>query len=601
MKNLKLISILLAAGAIAACNKTLDETQPDGSTGPVYTGNKGYVNISLNLPTTSGNGTRANDQFDNGLAAEYNVNSAIIALFYGSDESTATCKWAFSLSSSDFQETVNDNPNNITSYFASGVRMIQAPGEGENVYALAILNPTNGFTVTTSSDAANENAGDAVLSTQLQVDGSTFSGALSALNTVRTYDAGIASVNNNGSFLMTNAPVSNQASFQSPAPSGLNVTTLAQIDVYTDKSLASGAASANPIYVERAVAKATVKVSSNNGSLTVNSEVPAFDKATVTFDGWVLQNTNKTYFPVHKADDWSKWSGYFNGNVTSEVNRFFSHTLAAPYRVYWAIDNNYSSEAAADNFNVFTNANQPGSWNSVGNNGTAEYSGNLVGYCAENTTIAQQMSNDQLTSVLLKSTFTPSGASDGDNFFMLNNTSEIYTEDNFIAWATAILANSSYALAQGQTLTIKSSAEEGKTITDAAGVKALLEISNGTAAELSDNQATTLITAAGNNIKFYKDGVTYYNTVVIAHFGDDETPLTNTVINAVTDYDEAKHLGRYGMVRNNWYELVINSVSGPGEPEIPEIPDTPVDQTSSYINCQINILSWAKRSQGVDL
>lgn len=601
MKNLKFISILLAAGAIAACNKTLDETQPDGSTGPVYTGNKGYVNISLNLPTTSGNGTRANDQFDNGLAAEYNVNSAIIALFYGSDESTATCKWAFSLSSSDFQETVNDNPNNITSYFASGVRMIQAPGEGENVYALAILNPTNVFTVTTSSDAANENAGDAVLSTQLQVDGSTFSGALSALNTVRTYDAGIASVANNGSFLMTNAPVSSQASFQSPAPSGLNVTTLAQIDVYTDKSLASGAASANPIYVERAVAKATVKVSSDNGSLTVDSEVPAFDKATVTFDGWVLQNTNKTYFPVHKADDWGIWSGYFNGNVTSEVNRFFSQTLAAPYRVYWAIDNNYSSEATADNFNVFTNANQPGSWNSVGNNRTAEYSGNLVGYCAENTTIAQQMSNDQLTSVLLKSTFTPSGANDGDNFFMLNNTSEIYTEDNFIAWATAILANSSYALTQGQTLTIKSSAEEGKTITDAAGVKALLEISNGTATDLSDNQANTLISAAGSNIKFYKDGVTYYNTVVIEHFGDGQTPLTNTDINAVTDYDEAKHLGRYGMVRNNWYELVINRVSGPGEPEIPEIPDTPVDQTSSYINCQINILSWAKRSQGVDL
>lgn len=438
-----------------------------------------------------------------------------------------------------------------------------------------------------------------MLSTQLQVDGSTFSGALSALNTVRTYDAGIASVNNNGSFLMTNAPVSNKASFQTTAPEGFNVTTLAPIDVYTDKSLASGAASANPIYVERAVAKATVKVNSDNGSLTVDSEVPAFDNATVTFDGWVLQNTNKSYFPIHKVDN--VWTGYFNGTLSDEYNRFYSRTLSAPYRVYWAIDNNYSSEAAADNFNVFTNANQPGSWNSVGNKGTAEYSGNLVGYCAENTTIAQLMRNDQLTSVLLKSTFTPSGASDGDNFFMLNNTSEIYTEDNFIAWATAILANSSYALTQGQTLTIKSSAEEGKTITDAAGVKALLEISNGTATDLSDNQANTLISAAGSNIKFYKDGVTYYNTVVIEHFGDGQTPLTNTVINAVTDYDEAKHLGRYGMVRNNWYELVINSVSGPGEPEIPEIPDTPVDQTSSYINCQINILSWAKRSQGVDL
>lgn len=597
MKNLKLISILLAAGAIAACNKTLDENQPDSGTTPVYNGNKGYVNISLNLPTTSGNSTRANDNFDNGLAAEYNVNSAIIALFYGADENSATCTWAFELSSNDFQ--VNSNPNNITSYFASGVRMIQAPAEGQNVYALAIINPTSSFTV--SGNVPDENAGNAVLSTQLQVDGTPFTGLLSALNVVANYDASIASTGNNGNFLMTNAPVSNKASFQTTAPEGFNVTTLAPIDVYTDKSLASGAASANPIYVERAVAKATVKVNSNDGILIVDSEVPAFNEAKVTFDGWVLQNTNKTYFPIHKVDN--VWTGYFNGTLSDEYNRFYSRTLSAPYRVYWAIDNNYSSEAAAGNFNVFTNENQPGSWNSVGNNSTAEYSGNYVGYCAENTTIAQQMSNDQLTSVLLKSTFTPSGASDGDNFFMLNNTSEIYTEDNFIAWATAILANSSYALTAVQSLAIKESAAEGKTITDKDGVKALLEIkiSDSDPIELSDNQATTLITAAGNNIKFYKDGVTYYNTVVIAHFGNGQTPLTNTDINAVTDYDEAKHLGRYGMVRNNWYELVINSVSGPGEPEIPEIPDTPVDQTSSYINCQINILSWAKRSQGVDL
>ena len=478
--------------------------------------------------------------------------------------------------------------------------MIQAPAEGQNVYALAIINPTSSFTV--SGNVPDENAGNAVLSTQLQVDGTPFTGLLSALNVVANYDASIASTGNNGNFLMTNAPVSNKASFQTTAPEGFNVTTLAPIDVYTDKSLASGAASANPIYVERAVAKATVKVNSNDGILIVDSEVPAFDEAKVTFDGWVLQNTNKSYFPIHKVDN--VWTGYFNGTLLDEYNRFYSRTLSAPYRVYWAIDNNYNSEAAADNFNVFTNANQPGSWNSVGNNSTAEYSGNLVEYCAENTTVAKQMSNDQLTSVLLKSTFTPDGGNTGDNFFMLNNTSEIYTEDNFIAWATAILANSSYALTAVQSLAIKESAAEGKTITDEDGVKALLEIKisdNDTPIELSDNQANTLISAAGSNIKFYKDGVAYYNTVVIEHFGDGQTPLTNTDINAVTNYDEAKHLGRYGMVRNNWYELVINSVSGPGEPEIPEIPDTPVDQTSSYINCQINILSWAKRSQGVNL
>ena len=40
-----------------------------------------------------------------------------------------------------------------------------------------------------------------------------------------------------------------------------------------------------------------------------------------------------------------------------------------------------------------------------------------------------------------------------------------------------------------------------------------------------------------------------------------------------------KYLGRYGMVRNNWYELQVNSISNPGSPDVPEVnPDTPDDE-----------------------
>ena len=67
------------------------------------------------------------------------------------------------------------------------------------------------------------------------------------------------------------------------------------------------------------------------------------------------------------------------------------------------------------------------------------------------------------------------------------------------------------------------------------------------------------------------------------------------------EYDEYKHLGRYGVVRNNWYQLTVKSVSGPGEPDIPVIPDEPADARESYINCEINILSWAVREQDVVL
>lgn len=622
MKKVKFLAMMLAAGMFAACSDALEDSGMDnGEGGNTFDGDKGYVNISLNLPTTSGANTRT-ESFDDGLAAEYNVNSAIIALFYGANESAAKCKVAFKLTDGDFQ-MVDDNPNNITSYYASGVRMIPAPVGGENVYALAILNPTSNFIVTTSTDATNEDAGDAVLTTELQLtSGTDFKGTLAELNTAATYNADIASTQNNGNFLMTNAPIAKNASFmKSNQPSDLDyVKTLAPITVYNEKTLAEGAASDNPIYVERAVAKTTLKVNAaTEPKLIVDSEVPAYDEATVTFTGWKLQNTNKSYYPVRKVTDasipdWDDWKAYFNEGTTdgaNEINRFFGQT-ANPYRTYWGIDPNYdevlSGAELGNNFNILNQGGETSiDWNEVGVNSTVDYSGEFVEYCAENTTKAQAMQDDQLTGVLLKATFTPKGADTGTNFFMRNNTSAIYVETDFIAWATAILANggTGIPLGDGETLSLKDNANAGP-ITTTANVQALLQVNvtnpSTSTKELTEAQAKEILTEAGGNIKFYRRGVTYYYTTIIEHFGGTQTPVASTTtISSVTDYNEAKHLGRYGMVRNNWYELQINSVSGPGEPEIPEIPSEPVDETNSYINCEINVLSWAKRQQGVDL
>ena len=607
----------------AACSDALEDSGMDnGEGGNTFIGDKGYVNISLNLPTTSGANTRA-ESFDDGLAAEYNVNSAIIALFYGANEGAAKCKVAFKLTDGDFQMS-GSNTDNITSYYASGVRMIPAPDDGENVYALAILNPTSNFIVTTSADATNEDAGDAVLTTKLQLTLNTdFEGTLADLNTAATYSAEIASpTQGNGNFLMTNAPIAKSASFKSTSrPTDADyVMTLAPITVYNEKTLAEGAASDNPIYVERAVAKTTLKVNAaTEAKLTVDSEVPAYDGATVTFMGWKLQNTNNKYYPVRKVTDasipdWDDWKTYFNEGTTdgaNEINRFFGET-ANPYRTYWGIDPNYdevlSGADLGTNFNILNQGGETSiGWNKVGVNSTVDYSNEFVEYCAENTTKAQAMQDDQLTGVLLKATFTPKGATAGTNFFMRNNTSAIYVETDFIAWATAILANggTGIPLNDGETLSLKDNANAG-TITTTANVQALLQVNvtnpSTSTKELTEAQANEILTEAGGNIKFYQGGVTYYYTTIIEHFGGTQTPVASTTtISSVTDYDEAKHLGRYGMVRNNWYELQINSVSGPGEPEIPEIPSEPVDETNSYINCEINVLSWAKRQQGVDL
>ena len=67
--------------------------------------------------------------------------------------------------------------------------------------------------------------------------------------------------------------------------------------------------------------------------------------------------------------------------------------------------------------------------------------------------------------------------------------------------------------------------------------------------------------------------------------------------------DQDKYfLGRYGVVRNNWYNLNIQSVRKIGSP-IPVTPDdTPDDEIENYLSVKIHILSWAKRTtQSVDL
>ena len=103
----------------------------------------------------------------------------------------------------------------------------------------------------------------------------------------------------------------------------------------------------------------------------------------------------------------------------------------------------------------------------------------------------------------------------------------------------------------------------------------------------------------GIGIKTYKEGVSYY-IARIKHFGDDLTPWKEG--DATYDGENLKWLGRYGVLRNNWYDLTIEKISGPGYPDVPEVkPDTPDDEDTKYISVSVKILDWAKRSQSWDL
>ena len=601
--------MLAASMVLAGCSDDLDENGGGGN--GELTGETGYIKIALNLPSTSGNNFRAadangNDDFEDGIEAEYNVKNVILALFYGSSETAATLKCAYSLSGT-WTDDVDDD--NVTRYIST-VQEVLAKGENDNVYALVIVNQSGYFKVTNDMlyfDTTGKGGDGTSLS------GTTLSEFYSATNVLTADMSKIASTTNGGNFLMLNAPTSSKQATATSMGEDHTVTTLQPITVYETEAQAE---SNNPedIYVERAVAKVTVSVNNSTVdiySLTIDADDTNYDNATVTFEGWKLQTTNKKMYVIRNvyassASDvlpttgqaWKTWDGYY---VNTEINRFYG-SAANPYRVYWGVDPNYfsvvSSTEISNNFNVFTPTTAPTTWNNMANTVSTTIPAE---YCAENTTIAKAMQTNNLTSVLLKANFKLADSEStgiNDDLFMINNTSAIYTEEQFLDVATAALTGDD-ALGEGQSLSLKT-LTDGKTITSKDNVSDLLQISGeGSTTELSTTQEEAIFNACGSSIKYYKNGVMYYYTTLIKHFGD--TPTKCDGAESLDNYSEEDHLGRYGVLRNNWYELNIISVSGPGEPEIPEQPEEPGDATHGYIKATINILSWAKREQDVEL
>ena len=137
-----------------------------------------------------------------------------------------------------------------------------------------------------------------------------------------------------------------------------------------------------------------------------------------------------------------------------------------------------------------------------------------------------------------------------------------------------------------------------------------LTLTGGAALSADAVKYSAILTAVNNtvkNITKYVGGYVYY-PVRIKHFGDELTPwaqaydanITTGKIYPATNKEE-RYLGRYGVVRNNWYELEVNSIKGIGYAVIPPYKTDPDDVLDQYISVKINVLSWAKRTQKEDL
>lgn len=566
-KKFYLLGMLAAGLTFAGCTDDIDDASGSG----VVEGATGYVKVAVNLPTTSGNSTRGkNDNFDDGLADEYKVNSGIIAFFAGATESEATLVKAYTMSTGGWSEQ-GTTTDQITTKSVI-IQEAPIPAEGSNLYALVILNPNSVVSVSSAGGLA--------------INGSTMdAGGQATISNLQGFLQGqsVDSYTKQGedaSFLMTNAPLAKTSE------QNVTSTILTPVTVYTNKTQAEGATTPDQIYVERAVAKVTLKgFAYSDGTYIKEVKTDAgsvFSGDKVTLTGWTLNMTNRSTALVRNVSEFDTWK-----TISSHAPYFYGTNPVANslYRIYWAKDMNYASaDTGSDGFNNYTSETQDGSinWNT-----DAEHDNQSSPlYCLENTMdveVAKQ-TPAPITYVLLKTKYDFDTSSENEDFFMLQNdpSKGTMTQTDFLNEV-----NSLCGYGDGDKLTSISSVNGGLIDTEEE-VAALFGLNTDTDGE----KIKTVLSKVGP-IKYYKEGVAYYYASYIKHFGDDyavdpRDPNKNA--------DGTTGLGYYGVVRNNWYELNISSISGPGEPEI-----TPPTDNYGYINAQINILSWAKRQQNVDL
>lgn len=450
----------------------------------------------------------------------------------------------------------------------------------------------------------NNGTGDNVKVT-LPKKGDTFFAWNVDTNTNKDKEATNEIANTNNGFYMANAPLFNKN----------NVTTLVAIDknkIYPTEEQAAKSA-ATDVYVERGLAKVTLKTGTaatgktdDKGAYKVADGAYKDDK--VTIENWALDVTNKKTFPIHNVDglttDYTDiWSNTATASTINSANnqRFVDNKATLAQRVYWGKDPNYDKSDLCSTEDADMKALKA-EFNYVANKDvTAEPSKPL--YCLENTFNLDNMMQGQTTRVVFKAKYTPKGFTDGDTFYKIGKNTAIWSEADLKQEIEAAVASVVSGAAGKTTVTLNAGA--GKNNITAAGTHYITKdnIAVTGVETISDENIKAINTQLGLKetdkvgISTYAGGESYY-IARIKHFGDDLTSWKSGSYGK----NNLEYLGRYGVLRNNWYELTVNSVSNPGYPSVPEVkPGTPDDEDNNYINVSVKILKWAKRSQNVDL
>lgn len=604
-KNFFPMALMAIAMGLNACSSDDPVVNADGGKAPFADG--GYVKMAINMPSAPS--SRAySEEFGDGLAKEYEVKNATLILFQGdADENNAVFHSAYDLPVS----MTKGGDTQITST-TKIVKNVENTVHNTQLYAYVVLNDNDLLDVANSTIKV-----PSATSATTSLVGMKFS------DFRNTVVAGGADKFKNDGFLMDNAPLLNKTSS--------TITSLVNISskVYRSKAQAE-AEPATEIFVERALAKVTVadktgatKKLQGDGVKTITGATPIVSTdVKYTIEGWTLDVTNKSSYLGRNFN--SAWKDITESESTTATPRFVGtsplRTTTDLFRTYWAEDPNYGGASY-----TFSS----GAFNYLGNG-----DGNLVNqklgestplYCMENTFDVANQKVQQTTRAIVKVKFGIGTfyTFNGDNSMLYDKTNMEKRVLDAIKSSTAVMGKMSTStqtvtkiedtdikdLKLGWVETVAGTPTptihenecdgDGKIYVLSFSVKKAdgtwIPIDNTTLGE-------TLVDALHlREIMMYKEGYAYY-PVLIKHFGDDLTPWNKTTASFDNPYENPvsnKYLGRYGVVRNNWYNIDIKSINNVGSAVVPNASNNASfdDKPENYISVRINVLSWAKRNQ----
>ncbi len=624
MKFLKYLPFALAIALMVGCSDDNVTLQEEESSELMADG--GSVSIRINLPSTTAVTRATEAELADGLSQEYAVNDGTIILFDAQERFVT--KQTFTGSELNF--TAN-TANNITS---SSVEVKIGPNLKTPKYAAVYLNMTT------------------AAATELVY--STFNETKSPINGPNN---AIVDVNGNGYFFMSNSTFDNSNAPTSVYHSTSGLQTLQELDPASVKSTSattnSNEATTN-IYVERASVKveltftnasnqanevtgSTAIVDATTGLPTITFTAGANVGDQITVTGWTLNATNKTYYSTKLIDatNWADWlttTKYFMAPYVSRPSDFRSH---------FGIDTNYDGSTLTNSatqgfYEEFNYASLSQAINP--SKTTATSTGVQYLYCLENTFDVDNQEQNQTTSLLIAANYKQAGNADtSGDIFKLGTTIYGGNGVSLINHLVTVLNANGYQKVAGTTGTTPSAivAADLKINKGNYIYKDLILpnncsiVFNGNVVAAMDTSMDAILNSVlgYRAISYYKGGNCFYS-VPIRHFNDEQVPLLDATGNyvsfngTVTHVNNTDQLGRYGVLRNNWYSAEVSSISSIGRPvpvsptdpinpdpsyPDPQDPDpnnpapTPDDVVNTYLQAKINILPWAKRSQKIKL